>query len=112
MEFIKQAQERVLSHQEDQALLKAYIAEWRKFFTQCSYLPMPFGQLESALQGKTTTSIQKTKQNEESVVRKLMLDMWNQVRVLIIYLLQNFVLKLNIKSHIFVPLSNKSFLLL
>ena len=41
---------------------------------------MPFGQLESALQGKTTTSIQKTKQNEESVVRKLMLDMWNQVR--------------------------------
>ena len=41
---------------------------------------MPFGQLESALQGKTTTSIQKTKQNEESVVRKLMLDMWNQVQ--------------------------------
>ena len=115
MEFIKQAQERVLSHQEDQALLKAYIAEWRKFFTQCSYLPMPFGQLESALQGKTTTSIQKTKQNEESVVRKLMLDMWNQVRVLMIYSLQNFVLyllKLNINSHIFVPPSNKSILLL
>ena len=112
MEFIKQAQERVLSHQEDQALLKAYIAEWRKFFTQCSYLPMPFGQLESALQGKTTTSIQKTKQNEESVVRKLMLDMWNQVRILMIYLLQNFVLKLNIKLHIFVPPSNKSILLL
>ena len=84
MEFIKQAQERVLSHQEDQALLKAYIAEWRKFFTQCSYLPMPFGQLESALQGKTTTSIQKTKQNEESVVRKLMLDMWNQVTLILI----------------------------
>jgi hypothetical protein len=40
----------VLAHQEEQALLKAYIAEWRKFFTQCSYLPMPFGQLEAALQ--------------------------------------------------------------
>ena len=78
IEFIKQAQERVLSHQEDQALLKAYIAEWRKFFTQCSYLPMPFGQLETSLQGKTS-SIQKTKQSEhESVVRKLMLDSWNQ----------------------------------
>ena len=50
LDFIKQAQERVLSHQEEQALLKAYIAEWRKFFTQCSYLPMPFGQLETALQ--------------------------------------------------------------
>ena len=72
---------------------------------------MPFGQLESALQGKTTTSIQKTKQNEESVVRKLMLDMWNQVRVLMIYSLQNFV-KLNIILHIFVPPSNKSILLL
>ena len=78
LEFIKQAQERVLSHQEDQALLKAYIAEWRKFFSQCSYLPMPFGQLESALQGKMTLSARQTKQNEESVVRKLMLDLWNQ----------------------------------
>lgn len=78
LEFIKQAQERVLSHLEDQALLKAYIAEWRKFFTQCSYLPMPFGQLETSLQGKTS-SIQKAKQTEqESVVRKLMLDSWNQ----------------------------------
>ena len=62
---------------EDQALLKAYIAEWRKFFTQCGYLPMPFGQLETALQGKTTTSVQKGRPAEDSVVRKLMLDSWN-----------------------------------
>ena len=55
LEFIKQAQERVLSHQEEQALLKAYIAEWRKFFTQCSYLPMPFGQLESAMQVRVSS---------------------------------------------------------
>ena len=59
LEFIKQAQERVLSHQEEQALLKAYIAEWRKFFTQCSYLPMPFGQLETALQVHIRCSIKK-----------------------------------------------------
>ena len=78
LEFIKQAQERVVNHQEDQALLKAYIAEWRKFFSQCSYLPMPFGQLESALQGKMTMSMRQTKQNEDIVVRKLMLDLWNQ----------------------------------
>nr|CAD7256069.1 unnamed protein product [Timema shepardi] len=64
MDFIKQAQQRVLSHQEDQALLKAYIAEWRKFFTQCNYLPTPFRQLETSLAGKTSTS--------------LMLDSWNQ----------------------------------
>jgi len=78
LDFIKQAQERVLSHQEEQALLKAYIAEWRKFFTQCSYLPMPFGQLETALQGKTTANVSKKAQADESVVRKLMLDSWNQ----------------------------------
>ncbi|XP_023244515.1 cullin-5-like [Centruroides sculpturatus] len=77
LEFIRQAQTRVLAHQEDQALLKAYIAEWRKFFTQCNYLPMPFGQLEATLAGKSA-SVQKKGQNEESIVRKLMLDSWNQ----------------------------------
>ncbi|XP_021942735.1 cullin-5 isoform X2 [Zootermopsis nevadensis] len=77
MDFIKKAQQRVLSHQEDQALLKAYIAEWRKFFTQCNYLPTPFRQLETSLAGKTI-SVQKKAQNDESIVRKLMLDSWNQ----------------------------------
>lgn len=39
---------------------------------------MPFGQLETSLQGKTS-ALQKTKQaDHESVVRKLMLDSWNQ----------------------------------
>lgn len=61
---------RVLSHQEDQALLKAYIAEWRKFFTQCNYLPTPFRQLESSLAGKTTT-VAKKPPNDESIVRKV-----------------------------------------
>ncbi|CAH1402829.1 unnamed protein product [Nezara viridula] len=77
MDFIKRAQQRVLSHQDDQALLKAYIAEWRKFFTQCDYLPTPFRQLETALAGKSM-SANKKPQNEESIVRKLMLDSWNQ----------------------------------
>jgi len=77
MEFIKEAQQRVLSHQEDQALLKAYITEWRKFFTQCDYLPTPFRQLETSLAGKSPTS-QKKAQTDESIVRKLMLDSWNQ----------------------------------
>ncbi|GJQ74661.1 hypothetical protein Trydic_g21514 [Trypoxylus dichotomus] len=85
VQFIKQAQARVLSHREEQALLKAYIAEWRKFFTQCNYLPTPFRQLESSLQGKPatgTTNLQtgnnKKGQSEESIVRKLMLDSWNE----------------------------------
>lgn len=85
VQFIKQAQARVLAHRQEEALLKAYIAEWRKFFTQCNFLPTPFRQLESSLQGKTasgSTSIQgncgKKGQGEESIVRKLMLDSWNE----------------------------------
>lgn len=72
LEFIRIAQRRVLEHEEDQALLNAYIREWRKFFVQCSYLPMPFGQLEAVLAGKSP------KRAEEGLVRKLMLDTWNQ----------------------------------
>ncbi|XP_037804406.1 cullin-5-like isoform X1 [Penaeus monodon] len=77
LDFITHAQARVLDQHEDQALLKAYISEWRKFFQQCNYLPLPFNQLESALAGKTTTSVSKKVQNDDSIVRKLMLDSWN-----------------------------------
>ncbi|XP_014663388.1 PREDICTED: cullin-5-like isoform X2 [Priapulus caudatus] len=79
LDFIEQAQKRVLDHQEDSALLKAYIAEWKKFFTQCTYLPLPFGQLETTLTNKASPSSQSKKnQNDESIVRKLMLDSWNE----------------------------------
>lgn len=85
VQFIKQAQARVLAHRQEEALLKAYIAEWRKFFTQCNYLPTPFRQLESSLQGKTTSGSSNVQSNsgkkgssDESIVRKLMLDSWNE----------------------------------
>ncbi|GAB6032838.1 Cullin-5 [Chamberlinius hualienensis] len=77
LEFIKDAQHKVLSHYEEQALLKAYITEWRKFFAQCSYLPAPFGPLECGISGKTAAGSQKKATAEESIVRKLMLDSWN-----------------------------------
>lgn len=46
--FINQAQKRVIVA--GQELLQAYIFEWGKFFTQSSYLPLPFWQLETSLQ--------------------------------------------------------------
>uniref|UniRef100_A0A3Q2FWC7 Cullin-5 n=1 Tax=Cyprinodon variegatus TaxID=28743 RepID=A0A3Q2FWC7_CYPVA len=76
LDFIKQAQARVLSHQDDTALLKAYIVEWRKFFTQCDILPKPFCQLEITLMGKQGSN--KKSSVEDSIVRKLMLDTWNE----------------------------------
>lgn len=86
VDFIVQAQKRVLVQREDQALLKTYIIEWRKFFTQSNYLPLPFRQLETSMQGKSSSSNhtssssnpQKKPASEESIVRKLMLDSWNQ----------------------------------
>lgn len=63
--------QRVLQHQEDSALLKAYIAEWGKFFTQCGYLPKPFCQLEASLAGKAHNTMPKKSQGEESIVRKV-----------------------------------------
>ncbi|CAB1347838.1 unnamed protein product [Coregonus sp. 'balchen'] len=59
---------RVLSHQDDTALLKAYIVEWRKFFTQCDILPKPFCQLEITLMGKQGSN--KKSNVEDSIVRK------------------------------------------
>ena len=38
--------QRVLHHDEESALLKAYIVEWTKYFTQCDYLPKPFQAME------------------------------------------------------------------
>ncbi|XP_055375208.1 cullin-5 [Condylostylus longicornis] len=85
VKFIIQAQKRVQVEREEQALLKSYIIEWRKFFTQSSYLPLPFRQLESTLQGKSSSSSNNSSSNsqkkgcsEESIVRKLMLDSWNE----------------------------------
>ncbi|XP_018586217.1 cullin-5-like isoform X1 [Scleropages formosus] len=76
LDFIKQAQVRVLSQQDDPALLKAYIVEWRKFFIQCDILPKPFCQLEITLMGKQGSN--KKSNVEDSIVRKLMLDTWNE----------------------------------
>lgn len=85
LDYIADCQAQVMSHQEDQALLKAYITEWRKFFVQCNYLPLPFGQLESALvpQSNKRSSLGATTAKghgefeDTSIVRKLMLDSWN-----------------------------------
>lgn len=63
--------QRVLSHQEDQALLKAYIAEWRKFFAQCDYLPTPFRQVENANKTNTGFPTKRSVKDNDTIVRKV-----------------------------------------
>lgn len=59
--------------QDESALLRAYVAEWTKFFAQCEYLPKPFSQLEANLQqGKSSGGgLQKKSSGEENYVRKV-----------------------------------------
>ncbi|KAL7729264.1 hypothetical protein ACLKA6_009716 [Drosophila palustris] len=56
VEFIVQAQSKVQAQRGEQALLATYIVEWRKFFTQSNYLPLPFRQLEQSPQVKPASS--------------------------------------------------------
>lgn len=63
--------QRVLKHEDNSTLLRSYISEWSKFFTQCSYLPKPFNTLESNLQGKAGGGSSKRPQNEQSTVQKV-----------------------------------------
>lgn len=56
VEFIVQAQSKVQAQRGEQALLATYIVEWRKFFTQSNYLPLPFRQLEQLPQVKPASS--------------------------------------------------------
>lgn len=65
--------QRVLKHEDDSTLLRAYISEWSKFFTQCNYLPKPFGTLESNLQGKAGGGTSKRPLNDGITVQKVCL---------------------------------------
>ena len=78
------SRQRVLSHEDDSSLLKAYIAEWGKFFTQCNYLPKPFGQLEMTLQGKARNNLPKKNQADESIVRKVWISVIDFTSFLVI----------------------------
>lgn len=71
--FISNAQKRVLQHREESALLKAYISEWTKYFTQCDYLPKPF----QAMEMEGTSNKPKKRNQEGNRVQLLMLQSWN-----------------------------------
>lgn len=67
--------QKVVHDQDENALLRAYIREWSKYFTQSTYLPMPFNALEKMLvSSKDSTNNQQKKTSkveEDSEVRKV-----------------------------------------
>lgn len=60
----------LLANQEDQALLKAYINAWSKFFNQCYYLPKPFAQVEQAINSKSGSGAKKSS-GEQGILTKV-----------------------------------------
>ena len=94
-----------MRHEDDEALLRAYISAWSKFFEQTNYLPHPFSSMDmkkseskanlassGSSNGKTITSSVSTsssvcvgsfgrshlRKSSDSHVRKLMLDTWSK----------------------------------
>jgi cullin-5 len=95
--FIRTVQEQILRHEDDEALLRAYINVWTKFLDQSNYLPHPFVSMEvNPIKSNASTSIgsnsssnssgsgspaqqqQATKKAQDNHVRKLMLDTWGK----------------------------------
>lgn len=66
--YIKQAQVNIMAQREEQALINAYIIEWRKFFTQSNYLPSPFRQLELSKQQISSNNNQGPSNSSNSTV--------------------------------------------
>lgn len=75
LDFILGVQCTVLSHQDEYSLLRAYVEAWEKFYQQCNYVPMPFCQLDQANNKKKSNV--KNNQNQDNVIRNMMLDLWN-----------------------------------
>lgn len=79
-----------MRHEDDEALLRAYINVWTKFLDQSNYLPHPFSSMESnpssksnsssAINTSNSTAISQLQQRKipDSHVRKLMLDTWSK----------------------------------
>ena len=69
--FVYTAQAEVMAHQEDQALLRAYIAAWQRFHFQYEYFPLPFRQWEQLHQPEKSSAKIPSKDHENEIVRKV-----------------------------------------
>jgi cullin 5 len=92
LEYILSVKDEILKHENDEALLRAYISLWTKFSDQTNYLPLPFATMETNANTNNNSSTNKlissvlldqdNKQSKaktpDSFVRKLMLDTWNK----------------------------------
>lgn len=92
--LISKLSKQILRHEDDEALLRAYINVWTKFLDQSNYLPYPFSSMEQNPSSKSNSTAvinntaaigggggqlgQQARKTPDSHVRKLMLDTWSK----------------------------------
>ncbi|RCN49243.1 cullin family protein [Ancylostoma caninum] len=84
-EYVRMARERINCHIErgDQALLRAYIHEWTKFYQQTAILPLPFMAIDPETAPPAPlppgSETRTPKQYRSKTVREEMLETWKKV---------------------------------
>ncbi|VDK66123.1 unnamed protein product [Onchocerca ochengi] len=91
--YILTAERRIMQHEEENAILRVYISEWTKFYTQTEYLPKPFSYISEQ---KNLTLKSKNPVKEAGVmVSSIMLNDWGKtIFVAIKHKLQNAAMRL------------------
>lgn len=76
--YIIAAEKRIRRHEEESAILRAYIAEWIKFYVQTEYLPKPFSYMQEKNQSPNCLNrAHRYVKNATSIVASKMLEDWN-----------------------------------
>ena len=78
LQFISEAREQILVNKDALCLLRAYSQEWTKFSALSDYFFLLFQILENVSKGNKYESYDGTTTKDNSIVRKLMLNMWNE----------------------------------
>ncbi|MFH4983136.1 hypothetical protein AB6A40_009845 [Gnathostoma spinigerum] len=72
------AEQRIRRHEEESAILRAYIAEWSKYFVLTEFLPKPFSYIVETYSGALSANrINRTPKPAIAVVSSKMLEDWN-----------------------------------
>nr|CRZ24456.1 BMA-CUL-5 [Brugia malayi] len=74
--YIVAAERRIMQHEEENAILRIYISEWAKFYTQTKYLPKPFSYISE--QKNLILKPENSMREANFVVSSIMLNDWGK----------------------------------
>uniref|UniRef100_A0A0R3RZ92 Cullin-5 n=1 Tax=Elaeophora elaphi TaxID=1147741 RepID=A0A0R3RZ92_9BILA len=74
--YVVAAERRIMQHEEENAILRVYISEWTKFYTQTEYLPKPFSYISE--QKNLVLKAKNSVKEPNVVVSSIMLNDWGK----------------------------------